>query len=231
MNIVIIEDDPIWQLTLRMGIEQASEQASYSTIISFDSIPTAEHFLSHTIPDIVVADVVVQNELSFKLFQQPNRPYPVIFITGYADNQHLQQTSLLPNSTLLIKPFHTLSLIAAIQTLSRLNGTKASQHPGLIVMGKHRQEIKVPYSNILYIEAEGNYIVIQLVDRKYSLKKSLRRLLEDLDERFVQVQKAYVINTDYLNRINLSSKAANINGHIIPIGRMYRKAFIQHIQD
>ncbi|MBO0952764.1 LytR/AlgR family response regulator transcription factor [Fibrella forsythiae] len=228
MTILLLEDDPIWRLNLRM----IAEQFTNSTIVELATYDEALVYLEHNQPDIVVSDVSLNKQISFNLFQSDNRTYPVIFITGYANHEFLQEALQLPNSSFLVKPFHDYSLVALIENM--LNQPRQSFKPmvkGLTVVGKHRQKIVLPYSTVVHVEAQGNYTMIHLVDRKYLLKRALKSVLSQLDLRFVQIHKTYIINKDFINRIDLSESRVNVNGVHFPIGRMYRKELLNNINE
>lgn len=227
MTIVILEDDPVWQLTLQMILEQLDD----ATIVVVESFEQAQQYFNQNTPDLVVADVILRKKLVFSLFQQVERSYPIIFITGSHDRLYLEKSSRLPNASLLIKPFHEISLLAAIQSLLNQSQTVSDvPPPGVSVTGKYRQEIIIPYGEIVYVEAEGNYATIQQLERKHLLKCSLRQIMPQLDGRFVQIQKSFIINTDYLKRVDLSAGMANVHGNLIPIGRIYRKSLLKHLK-
>ena len=82
------------------------------------------------------------------------------------------------------------------------------------------------YENIISIRADGNYIHVNTLERTYTMKYSLRKLMEQLDKRFLQVQKAFIVNMYFIKRIDLASSEMIVNGHSIPIGRTYRDAIL-----
>ena len=64
--------------------------------------------------------------------------------------------------------------------------------------------------------------LIHLVIKKYVRKKSLSQILLGLDERFIQIQKAYVINKNFISRIDINKQNVIVDDTYIPIGRKYR---------
>ena len=84
--------------------------------------------------------------------------------------------------------------------------------------GKKREVI--PFDNITWLEAEGNYTYIHTITTKYVLKKPLRRIIITLDERFAQCHKKYCVN---INSVTLK------NNQDIPLTYFYKKDFTQKI--
>ena len=74
----------------------------------------------------------------------------------------------------------------------------------------------LPLSNILYVQADGNYCNIYLADggvlntltyqRAEIAKMMDEQLPEDIRKRFVLVGKSYMVNTDYVLRIQPSKQ-------------------------
>jgi two-component system, LytTR family, response regulator LytT len=227
LRILVLEDDPVWQLTLQMALELHHNH----TIVEISRFDEAQHYLSTYTPDVVIADVLLKKDIVFPLFESKTRSYPVIFITGHPESEYLKQSLQIPNSTFLVKPFHSFSLISAIERhLADFSSVNQEPSQGLTVTGKYRQKIVLPYSDILFIQAEGNYAIIYLTDSKYSIKRSLQKITPDLDSRFIQAHKSYIVNSDFINRINPTENYINLQGVTIPIGRNYRNKILNYSQ-
>ncbi|MVM41691.1 hypothetical protein GO730_35175 [Spirosoma sp. HMF3257] len=76
-------------------------------------------------------------------------------------------------------------------------------------------------------QGEGNYSIIYTLDQKYVLKRSLRKVMDDLPNYFIQAQKAYLVNQHHIESIKGST--LEINQQLIPIGRNYRKQLLESI--
>ncbi|QMW04160.1 LytTR family transcriptional regulator DNA-binding domain-containing protein [Spirosoma foliorum] len=66
------------------------------------------------------------------------------------------------------------------------------------------------------------------MDQKYALKRSLRKVINELPEQFMQVQRAYMVNRNYIDYIRNSM--VEVRQHLISIGRAYRKRVLTSIQ-
>ncbi|MVM40418.1 response regulator [Spirosoma sp. HMF3257] len=218
LRILIIEDDLIWQLKLQMMLEQLN----MGTIQFASSLEEAEQLLDTQLPDLVIADIVMADGLSFELLTKKHKQLPTVFQTGYAKEDFIRRAILLPNVEFLLKPFERFSLHAAIELLfSRIPSTISQPPTSISVIGKHNQRLLIPFDEIYWIKAEGNYSIINTIDQKYVLKRSLRKVADELTFYFVQVQKAYIINSNYVERVGESM--VQINHQSIQIGRKYKK--------
>ncbi len=76
-----------------------------------------------------------------------------------------------------------------------------------------KPEIKLPLHQVLFIRAEGNYIEIFYINEdgnetKYLIRQKLKALKDELPpSKFFHVHRSYVINGDYIERINGNARS------------------------
>jgi molybdopterin converting factor small subunit len=89
---------------------------------------------------------------------------------------------------------------------------------------------KVPLDDILYIEVEGKYSALQVKDRKFNVKASLKDLLQKLpSERFVRVSRNFVVNLNRIQHIDTFQYTVKVGDLEIPISRTYKEELMRHI--
>jgi len=89
---------------------------------------------------------------------------------------------------------------------------------------------KVPLDDILYIEVEGKYSALQVRDRKYNVKASLKDLLQKLPtNRFVRVSRNFVVNLKRIQHIDTFQYTVKVGDMEIPISRTYKEELMRHI--
>jgi molybdopterin converting factor small subunit len=89
---------------------------------------------------------------------------------------------------------------------------------------------KVPLEDILYIEVEGKYSALQVKDRKYNVKASLKDLLQKLPtEQFVRVSRNFVVNLNRIQHIDTFQYTVKVGDMEIPISRTYKEELMRHI--
>lgn len=220
MKVLVIEDDLIWQSRLQMMLIQFKNDVNIKLV---SSLSEGKELMINWHPDLIVSDVVLPDGLSYDIFSATNRTCPIIFLTGHPNNDYLKSILNLPKTMFIVKPFHQLSLQAMIEHL--LPSTVVQE--GLMIPGKFRKKILLPYEKTVYIKADRNYVHFQTIERRYSIKRSLRTVLNELDTRFLQVHKAFVINGDFATRLDLSAQEVIVNGSPIPVGRSFRENLIK----
>jgi DNA-binding LytR/AlgR family response regulator len=90
---------------------------------------------------------------------------------------------------------------------------------------------RINVEDIRYIEVEGKYSAINVGERKYNVKASLKDLLAKLPVAgFVRVSRNYVINIEHIDHIDTFQYTIRIADQEIPVSRTYKDNLMRHIQ-
>lgn len=54
---------------------------------------------------------------------------------------------------------------------------------------------------LLYVESSRNYIIVHTADRKYKSRKTLKSIIPQLEDQFIQIHRSRVINAEAVARI------------------------------
>ncbi|MFN3381673.1 MAG: LytR/AlgR family response regulator transcription factor [Runella zeae] len=229
MKVLIIEDDLLWQLKHQMMVEQLLIGAKITVA---DTYEAAKTHLSRELPDLVIADIIINDDIVFELFTHSFKKLPIIFVTEFPEEDLYKRAESLPNTTFLVKPFHKLTLKAAISVVSRRAGvTLLDEGRFLPVLDKYRRHLNLPLFKVIWIESDGNYSIVNTTGQKYIIKKSLTTMAAYLDEYFVQVQKSFIVNSKFIHQVDMALNKIDLHGHEIPIGRRFRKEFLDFWRD
>ena len=140
-----------------------------------------------------------------------------------------EQTQAIGVGGHLVKPFHPLTLRSIMdQALREAPPAPVAKLPCLFIRGAQNQRMRIEFSDILYIYSERNYIFIRTRESRFTLKRSLSKLMDELDNRFIRVHNSYVINTDFLKSV--ATTTILIDKEIVPLGRAYRKNLVSRIR-
>lgn len=225
LRILLIENDPEWAATLATMIDVEG----YQLIGTAYSLIMAEEMLKKQPADLIISDVVMDDSNVVDFLQRtPSVNCPVIFATSCTDEFQYELAGQRKDSRYLIKPFHALTLRSAIDSVMHEPATLKVKK-GVAVRGPNNQRVLVAFNTIYYIRVERNYCFLFAHNKKYALKISLAKLMQQLDERFVQIHKGFCINGDYITRTDLSGSQLFINGEAIPIGYNYRKKLVDFL--
>lgn len=98
-----------------------------------------------------------------------------------------------------------------------------------LILQKGREIIKIPMNDIYYMEANGNYIDIYTENGNEKYRETMTKIEEELKGRkFVRCHKGYLVNTEYISRMN-NNEIELTDGRRIPVGRSYEKEVKQTI--
>ena len=92
--------------------------------------------------------------------------------------------------------------------------------------------MKIPLSEIVYIEAMDNYVRIHLRNARPALPQmSLRNLLELLPDTFVRIHKSFVVPLRRVASYTRTGLMLNGSDTTLPIGRAFYADFIERMND
>lgn len=172
-------------------------------------------FLDINMPDISGVDVV-------KCL--PNAPM-VIFTTAYSD--YAVQGFDLNAVDYLLKPFSLVRFLKACTKALDMHtlraGNLAESVPDFIFVKTGYEEEKVLLDDILYVEADGNYLTLVLTTRKLLSRQTMSDLLQQLPPgQFVRVHRSYCVAVNRITKI--ARQEITVAGYVIPIGASYEEA-------
>ena len=84
-------------------------------------------------------------------------------------------------------------------------------------------DVRLKLKNILYFEADGNYIKVMTTQEEYRFRETMQALVNSLSgDGFVRVHKGFLVNQEAVKIIN-SDKLILIDDTEIPMGRSYQE--------
>lgn len=86
-----------------------------------------------------------------------------------------------------------------------------------------KEAVAVLLSDILYFEAEGNYLVMHTKQDVYRMRDTMTRLENELDKKgFVRIHKGFLVNQEAVYKLG-NEEVVLSDGSILPIGRNNRE--------
>lgn len=91
-----------------------------------------------------------------------------------------------------------------------------------------RRLIKLKFHDILLIEAQGDYIEIKTLNKRYRVHSTLKKIKEKLPQsRFLQIHRSFIIN--FTQIIDIQDNSVLIERSVIPISRSNRPELMQRL--
>lgn len=192
----------------------------------------AMQFLSKEPVDLMFLDINMPKLKGFDFLKTLAHPPKVIVTTAY--KEFALEGYELNVADYLLKPFSFERFVKAINKAVGMEVTPplAPVQPMTTVTsaptGKQRLFLKgdkkhhqVAFSDILFVEAFGNYAKVYLENEMIVTHEKLSTFEELLpSDQFIRVHKSFVISTERINLIE--GNRIKINDHEIPIGQVYK---------
>lgn len=173
------------------------------------------------IPNIIVAGADVNRVAVFDFITTSHLNTPLVFLSHILDDEIFGLCLNYAKCLLLEKPINPYTFLASVKLL--LLAYPPTQHKYVEVIDRNQQILKIQMADIVYVEAEGNYTFIHTIHNKvFARKKPLKNLKEELDEKFIQINKSHLINIDFIQRLELGKRLLVLNDKEIKIGRSFR---------
>jgi len=176
-------------------------------------------FLDIKMPDISGVEVV-------KCLPGPARRGPamgpmVIFTTAYSD--YAVQGFELDAVDYLLKPFSLARFLKACTKALDIYMLRSGNVPEFIFVKTGYEDEKVMLDELLYVEADGNYLSLVLPTRKLLTRQTMSDFFQQLPaDQFVRVHRSYCVAVNKITK--LSRQEITVAGYVIPIGASYEEA-------
>jgi two-component system LytT family response regulator len=227
---IIIDDEP---LAASIVQEYLSEFPQFEIVKvcqdGFEGLKAVQLFQ----PDLIFLDVQMPKITGFEMLELVENPPAVIFTTAF-DEFAVKAFDAMAIDYLL-KPFSMSRFSQAIdkflqQFLVENNTTKSEEFSGLAekrerLVVRVKNEIKIiPTAQVVYFEAEDDYIAIHTQSGKYLKKMTMKSLEEAMDpSKFVRVHRSFILNVDQIAKIEPYERenylVKLLNGGQVPVSK------------
>lgn len=241
VRILIAEDEPLIAEDLRGYLEELG----YEVVAGCDNALDAMIGIATTRPDLLLLDIDLgQGADGIQLAEKVNAKFglPFIFVTSHSDKATVERVKAVRPAGFIIKPFDENDLRAQIEIAlarfaSRVEATQAPSESqradfviadSIFVRDKGRL-VKVPLDEILYAEADDNYVTLHTPGKKFVVTSTLGGVEEKLrSQHHVRIHRSYLID---LRRVTaVEDGYVRIGAQSIPVGKTYREALMARIR-
>jgi len=227
---LIVEDEE----ELAQNIGEILSNLDYKVASIVDNAKSALEFLEHNDVDLVLMDILIHGDLDgIDLAYEIREKYelPIVFSTAYSGTEYLERISSEIHEGYLLKPFTLDSLKTAIffglKRYEERKGKGTKQKGSLKIMDKGYL-VPVPYTEIVYLKADGLYTKVFTKAKSYLIRDILKSFEDKLPEdQFLRVHKSYLVNIAYIASFN--AKKVNLGETSIPIRRGLYKELMEKL--
>ncbi|QIY84727.1 two component transcriptional regulator, LytTR family [Epilithonimonas bovis DSM 19482] len=217
INCIIIDDEPLG----RDLVESFAKEVSYLNILGiFENPVTALSFLEENPVDLVFSDIEMPKINGLDFLRTLENPPVFIFITAYRE---FALDGFDTGATdYLVKPVRFDRFLKAIQKAKnhidlKRDSTNSQNENDKIFIKSEGKIIKILLSEILYIEAQGDYLNVVTTSEIYSTQMTLTAMEENLqNKKFFRIQRSFILNLDFVRSIH-GNMVELLNGKSISV--------------
>lgn len=198
VKICICDDSSEERAFINVLVREWSRQTG--TDVSVSEFPTAEAFLfeyEDLVPDVLLLDIEMPGmngvELAKRL-REGNKLIQIVFITGFSD--YIAEGYEVAALHYLLKPVSPQKLFSTLDRALEKQETDGRK----IVLETTTETVQLLLCEIRYIEVIKNYITVY-AEGSYTVKRTLKEIERELDERFLRVGRSYIVNLHFISRV------------------------------
>lgn len=223
MIAIAIDDEPI---ALDVVRSHASKVPFIELLATFTNAFDAITFMQKNKVDLIFLDIKMPDINGIDFLKSLSNPPMVIFTTAYSE--HAVKSFELDAIDYLLKPFSLSRFLKACNKAHELyslrnNSEQTAPVPHIFIKDGYEQ-IKVLVNDILYIEASGNYTLINLANNTLlSTRVPINEMLQLLpSKKFIRIHRAFIIATEKITKYDRIQ--VWIEEKSIPIGATYAQS-------
>ncbi|MCK9203804.1 MAG: LytTR family transcriptional regulator DNA-binding domain-containing protein [Bacteroidales bacterium] len=173
-------------------------------------------------PDLVFLDVQMPKLTGLELLEILDHPPLIIFSTAY--DQYAIKAFEMNAIDYLLKPYSkerfsqainkaltqhqggSLNSSANVENLVKSLDENPEYLQRIAVKSRHKVSV-VPVEDILYLEAEGDYVMIHTKEAKHLKEKTMKYFESHLDpSQYIRIHRSYIVNAKFIDRIEYYDK-------------------------
>ena len=189
---IIIDDEPLSRDVLRKYIGEVTD---LEIVAECSDAIEATHQLNKTRIDILFLDINMPGLSGISFARSLSVSPLIIFTTAYPE--YAVEGFELDATDYLVKPYSFERFLKAVnRALERLRENRSAEGPGGKILVKADKKLyAVLFSEILFIEGQGDYIRIHTNQLKLMVHDTIKNFLESLpSEEFMRIHKSFVVN-------------------------------------
>ena len=228
MRCILVDDNKMARMALGQLISQLSD---LELLAQCETAIEAYNWLEKESADLVFLDIEMPGLSGLELARQlKGRNTYIIFTTGKKD--YALEAFGLNVADYLLKPIALNRLLEAVSKVKELMNkvkTEVKIESDLFFVKDKGALKQLKMDEILYIEAMGDYVKVQIKDRYYMIHNTLKVVEQKLNpDAFLRIHRSFIIALNKIDKIEDGVVTIQQTG--IPVADAYRSVLNQRIK-
>lgn len=243
-NVLVVEDESI----VSKDIQHSLKKLGYNVVGAASTGERAFELASSEKPDIILMDIMLKGEING--IETASRvkeelQIPVIYLTAYADESTLEKAKVTEPYGYIIKPFKEVDLHTSIEmALYKFSKEKEvlkardlfysiienKDSKDFIFVKSKSRLVKIKTSDIYFVEALKDYVVINTLDSRYTIHSTMKDIVAKLEkDNFIRVHRSFIVRLDKIASIEYPNLHLENDKKVIPIGGSFKDDLIKKL--
>jgi DNA-binding LytR/AlgR family response regulator len=239
IKVLVVEDESI----VSKDIQNSLKKLGYIVVGAASTGEKAIQLAAETLPDVILMDIMLKGDMDGITAAETikkNANIPIIFLTAYADSATLSKAKITEPHGYILKPFKEIDLHTNIELaiykhgkeqeivkerdmLAQLVDNKEGPSSDSIFIKANNKLIKIKKSDIYFIEALKDYVVINTKDTRYTIHSTMKDIEQKMGtENFIRVHRSFIVRLDKITSIDFPNLYLEDDKKMVPIGGSYR---------
>ncbi len=223
MNCIIVDDDTMSRAAARHFVERSG---LLNLVAECENAEEAMAVLTRENIDLVFLDVNMPGMSGLDLIK--NLEHKPFFILITARKEYALEAFEQNVLDYLLKPYTYPRFLKAVErAVSKRIQIKQTSNvlDDLFVKVENGRLLKIKATDILFIEALADYVIINAIVNKTQEKFTIHSTMKSIESKlspndFLRVHRSFIVRLDKITE--LEENTLNVSHNLIPIGRSYR---------
>lgn len=234
MKCIVVDDEPLARDEMQSLIQEFSQM---EVLGEFSNAVTALDFIKMNQVDLVFLDIEMPTVSGLEFAEQIPKNTLIIFTTAYP--QFAIKSYELDAIDYLLKPIDEKRLEKAVKKAffykdllseETVKNTVEANNDEFLFIKADRRFYKINFSDIKFIEALKDYVVIYTTRQKLITAMNLKTIHQKIPANiFLRVSKSFVVNTNHVE--SFDNHSIYIEEVEISLGAVYKDEFFRKYSD
>jgi DNA-binding LytR/AlgR family response regulator len=226
MNCIVVDDEEFSRNVIKHFINKTD---GLNMLSECENAAEAFKALKSDEIDIVFLDVEMPDMTGIELMKALDDMPQIILVTSRPN--YAVEAFEYSVTDFLVKPVNYARFLKAVskaETNLKASNVTIENKTNEVFVKADSKIIKLKLSDIIYIEALSDYVIINTATRKYIIHSTMKGLEKKLpDSDFIRVHRSYIVNFAKIDQIE--DLNVIVPGKTIPIGASYKNTFMKKL--